>query len=58
MEAELERRGCSVRALDFRLDDSELDQMIGYPPYPSRHYKLTIGDFVSTSFGLIIERGQ
>jgi SAM-dependent methyltransferase len=42
---------------DFRLGDEELDKHIDMPPYnPDVHLKLQLEGFVTTSFGLIIQK--
>jgi SAM-dependent methyltransferase len=61
--------GCEVEPLDFRLDGTDLDNVIDFPPYDSvsdmlklfnfnqlPHFKLVIGGYVSTSFGIIIRK--
>lgn len=57
MAEELKSRGCSIE-LDFTLGDGEADHFIDVPPYKHNpHIKLQIGEHVSTSIGLIIQKG-
>jgi SAM-dependent methyltransferase len=45
-------------SLNFNLGDQPLDKYVDAPPYTSdRHLKLRIGQYTSTSFGLIIRKG-
>jgi hypothetical protein len=48
--------GHVVEPLDFRLDGSALDELVDEPPYSLPHFKMTIGGYVTTSFGLIIHK--
>jgi len=65
----LENMGCEVEPLDFRLDGTVTDEIIDFPPYDNcqngwplaeynqmPHFKLIIGGYVSTSFGIIIKK--
>jgi hypothetical protein len=52
------RHGHFIEPLDFRLDGSALDELVDEPPYSLPHFKLEVGGYVSTSFGLIIQKGM
>jgi hypothetical protein len=64
--ADLDRLAEHVRSLGFEMDtnwyvamDAPADRWISVPPYPHddpAHLKLTVGDSVSTSVGLLIRR--
>lgn len=51
-------RGCGHEVqLTFNLGDSPVDRHVDLPPFcEDRHLKLKIGDFASTSFGLLIRK--
>lgn len=54
----LARRGHSIE-LDFDTGQGLADDYIDLPPYrPDPHLKLKIGDYVSTSYGLIIHKAE
>jgi hypothetical protein len=53
----LSLRGHTIEPFDFDLGDSEADRFVDEPPYRGRtHLKLRLGDYASTSFGLIIRK--
>ncbi len=63
--ARLERAGHSVAPLDIRVGSHVLDRHVDGPPYPDfpavdpdrvKHLRLRLGDYASTSIGLIITR--
>lgn len=55
---ELRDSGHSIQPFDFDTGDTEADRYVDEPPYTGEiHLKLRIGDFASTSFGLIVQRG-
>lgn len=54
---ELRRRGHYVAPISWKLDNSPYDKFIDYPPYQHLpHLKAKIGDFVTTSIMLIIQK--
>lgn len=57
MVQHLKNKGCAVD-FDFTLGDGEADQFVDLPPYQENpHLKLLIGPYVTTSTGLIIQKG-
>ena len=49
--------GHNVAPLNFELGTRELDRYVDVPPYTSdRHLKLKIGEYTSTSFGIVITK--
>ena len=46
-------QGHSIEPLDFRLDGSEEDDYVAYPPCTEHHFKILLHDYVTTSFGII-----
>lgn len=51
--------GHQVEPFDFRTGDSEADRFVDEAPYGGRaHIKLRIGPYASTSFGLIVKKGD
>ena len=58
--AELVRaRGHSIEPFDFELGSTEADLYVDEPPYNGRtHLKLRVDGHVTTSFGLIIRKGE
>jgi hypothetical protein len=54
----LSNHGHKIEPLDFRLDGSALDYYYALPPYDRPHFKLLVGDCISTSFALIIEKNS
>jgi hypothetical protein len=55
----LEERGHYVEPLRIELGELPPDWLVDLPPYRVHpHLKLRIGDFVSTSVGLVIRRGR
>jgi SAM-dependent methyltransferase len=58
LAARLTAAGHDVR-LNFNLGDQPLDQYVDVAPYTAdRHLKLRLGEFASTSFGLIIRKAS
>lgn len=56
---ELTRDGHRVLPLKYDQGDQPLDQHIDVPPYSSdAHLKLALGRFVTTSFGIVVIRGE
>jgi len=54
----LESSGCDVGDIDFALGKSDADTYVDEAPYRGpAHLRLRIGGFVSTSFGMIIQKG-
>jgi len=63
MVEELTAQGHFVEPLDFRLDGTYWDDLVAIPPYEppyisTPHFKLILGDYISTSFGLIIRKAE
>jgi hypothetical protein len=57
LAARLEAKGHKVAPLDFRIGSGPIDRYIDVPPYcENPHLRLLLSGFVSTSFGMIIER--
>lgn len=58
--AKLTSQGHYVEPLDFRLDDSVYDHIVAYPPYNLNpyHFKLEFGGYLSTSFGIIVQKAK
>jgi hypothetical protein len=55
----LTQNGHHVEPFDFDLGDMEADRIVDEPPYTAiPHLKLRIGDYASTSFGLIITKSE
>lgn len=53
----LQAAGHHVAPLNFNLGEQPLDKYIDLPPFTDdRHLKLKIGEYDSTSFGLIIRK--
>jgi hypothetical protein len=51
--------GHNVRDIPIRLDETLLDNHIDVPPYTHNpHLKLRLMEYTSTSFGIVVERGQ
>lgn len=58
MAEELKSRGCFID-IDFTLGDGEADLFVDTPPYKHNpHLKFQFGGYVSTSIGLIIQKGN
>lgn len=56
---DLVSRGHYVAQLKFDLGDKPLDAYVDVPPYASDdHLKLALASYVSTSFGIIVRRGD
>jgi hypothetical protein len=59
MRDSLTSNGHIVEPLDFRLDGSRFDDIVCFPPYGQNpHFKLLIDKYLSTSFGLIIQKAM
>lgn len=59
LAADLTAQGHKVSPLRFDLGDRPLDRHVDMPPYShDEHLKLALGRFVTTSFGLIVRRGD
>lgn len=59
MVAELRRAGHSVEPLDLTLGDAPLDRYVDTPPYSHyNHLRLQLGDWATTSVGLIIQKSS
>jgi len=58
LASRLRAAGCQVEPMDFHLGDTEADAHVDVEPYTTTHLKLRICDIASTSFGMIIEKGQ
>ena len=43
---------------DFSAGDSEADRHVDVEPYSTTHLRVSLGGYVTTSFGLIVEKGQ
>ena len=57
LAARLVAKGHAVAPLDFDPGDKPLDRYIDLPPYRAEpHLKLALSGFVTTSFGMIIQR--
>lgn len=57
MARELSDRGCAIE-LDFTLGDGEADLFVDRPPYKHNpHIKFQFGPYISTSIGLIVQKG-
>lgn len=54
----LVKQGHSPEPLDFRLDNSKYDNVISYDSISRPHFKVYSNDFIVTSFGLIIRKGE
>lgn len=55
----LERRGHEVKPLAFEAGLSFLDTLVDVPPFDGDvHLKLRLGEFVTTSFGIVVTRGR
>lgn len=69
LRARLEGAGHRVAPLDFSIGDGPIDRFIDLPPYEWQlkrpdafggmqlHLKLTVDDFPSTCFGIVVEKG-
>lgn len=54
----LQDKGHRVFGLNFTYGDRPLDNYIDLPPYsPNNHLKLSLGEYVTTSFGFVVRRG-
>ncbi|HEX5121805.1 MAG TPA: hypothetical protein VFV97_01065 [Rhodanobacteraceae bacterium] len=59
LRAALAANGHAVEPFDFDFGDSEADRHVDEPPYGGKpHLKLRIEGFASTSFGLIVRKGE
>jgi len=54
----LVKQGHSPEPLDFRLDNSEFDNVISFDSISRPHFKVYHNDYIVTSFGLIIRKGE
>ena len=50
-------RGHKVAPLNLYPGSAQVDEHIDLPPYALPHLKLKVANYVTTSIGLIIERG-
>ena len=57
MAARLRRAGHHVEC-DFSAGQSEADRHVDVEPYTTTHLRVSLGGYVTTSFGLIVEKGQ
>ncbi|MEO7432129.1 MAG: class I SAM-dependent methyltransferase, partial [Dokdonella sp.] len=58
LASEMSALGHTVEAFDFDTGNTDADQYVDEPPYGGKfHLKLRIGNFASTSYGLIMTRG-
>ncbi|HET6810843.1 MAG TPA: hypothetical protein VFH50_07530 [Acidimicrobiales bacterium] len=57
MAARLRRSGHRVEC-DFSPGQSEADRHVDVEPYTTTHLRVSLGGYVTTSFGLIVEKGQ
>jgi hypothetical protein len=57
MAARLRRAGHHVEC-DFSAGESEADRHVDVEPYTTTHLRVSLGGYVTTSFGLIVEKGQ
>jgi hypothetical protein len=58
MVAELRGAGHTVEPLDLALGDAPLDRYVDTPPYShDKHLRLHLGDWATTSLGLIVRKG-
>jgi hypothetical protein len=53
----LENRGHRCERLPIEIGSSFIDFLIDVPPYHDIHLKLQLGEFVTTSFGIVVTRG-
>ena len=53
----LRRAGHHVEC-DFSPGESEADRHVDVEPYTTTHLRVSLGGYVTTSFGLIVEKGQ
>lgn len=54
----LTSQGHSPEPLDFRLDNSEFDNIISFEGISRPHFKVYSDGYIVTSFGLIIRKGE
>lgn len=53
----LRRRGHAVAPITFDQGNQPEDMVVDMPPYSTdRHYKLALGQYVTTSFGLVVRK--
>jgi SAM-dependent methyltransferase len=58
MARRLRAAGHEVEPLNFTLGNDPADRHVDLPPYsPDRHLRLALGDWATTSIGLVIRRG-
>lgn len=59
LAVDLSSRGHFVAQLKYDLGDAQIDTYVDVPPYSSNnHLKAALGAFVTTSFGIIVRRGD
>ncbi|MGD9879909.1 MAG: hypothetical protein AB7U95_07190 [Reyranella sp.] len=56
--ARLVAAGHHVSPLNFHPGDTLVDEYIDLPPYASPHLKLELDQYVTTSFGLVVRKGD
>lgn len=59
LAVDLSSRGHFVAQIKYDLGNTEQDSYVDVPPYSSHnHLKASLGKFVTTSFGIIVRRGE